>query len=108
MNIKDKRGFELTITTLILIILGLLVLGVLIYGFSSGWNVFWNKITGYSGGKDNVQSVINACGISCTSDNNYDYCSLKRKVVKDGNEETATCRELETTYDLKCDDIICS
>jgi hypothetical protein len=103
----NKRGFELAISTLVVIIIGALVLGVLIYGFTYGWENFWNTITAFSGGKDNVQSVINACEISCSAENKYDYCSLKRTIIASGNKETRTCNELENLYELNCPAINC-
>ncbi len=103
---KNKKGFELSITAIVLIILGLLVLVVLIYGFTFGWNVFWNKIIGYSGGKDNVQAVISSCELACSGNNKYDYCELKRKIIENSEEKEVTCSNLEDTR-LNCPNIFC-
>jgi len=46
----NKAGAEMTIGTIIVIILALVVLVVLIYGFTTGWGNLWDKLTGYGGG----------------------------------------------------------
>ena len=89
------------------LILGVLVLAILIYGFTYGWDVFFNKIVGFGGGKNNVQSVIGACEIACSANNKYDYCALPRKVIEGKEEGMKTCKELEALYELKCSSIAC-
>ncbi|MBS3080809.1 hypothetical protein J4221_05030 [Candidatus Pacearchaeota archaeon] len=102
----NKRGLELAVSTLIAIVLGILVLIALLYGFSIGWENFWNKITGYSGGKDNVQAVIQACTTACDVKNEYDYCTLKRDVIEEGKKRETTCNELKNNIYLDCE-IVC-
>ncbi|MEN9626679.1 MAG: hypothetical protein RL557_1007 [archaeon] len=104
---KSKRGFEFTIGAMVVLILGVLVLAVLIYGFTYGWDVFFDKTVGFSGGKNNVQSVLDACEIACTANNQYDYCTLPRKVVEGKEELMKTCKELESGYELKCSSVRC-
>ena len=78
---ENKKAQDVTITTIIIIILALVVLVVLIFGFTTGWGNLWEKITGLSG-QTNVDSVVQACGVVCTTGaaNSYDYCTLKRTV----------------------------
>ena len=106
----NKRGFELAISTLVLLIIGLLVLASLIYGFSYGWGNFWNKIIAFSGGSDTVSAVISACETSCSVKSQYDYCTLKRKIIENGDEKMVTCNELELSkkYELRCPAISCT
>ncbi|MBS3093887.1 hypothetical protein J4456_04890 [Candidatus Pacearchaeota archaeon] len=103
----NKKGFELTITTLVLIIIAILVLAVLIYGFGFGWSVFWNKITAFSGGKDNAESVKQSCTIACDTEKSYDYCQLLRKVILNDVEQKSTCNDLEDTLNFNCEAIVC-
>ena len=54
----DKKGQELSTTTVILLILAVLVLVFLILGFSVGWS----KINPFLS-KSNVDSISDACNI---------------------------------------------
>ena len=60
----NKKGAEMTIGTIIIIVLALVVLVVLIFGFSTGWSNLWEKITAFGGGEVNVQSVVQTFLIS--------------------------------------------
>ena len=111
---KNKKGAEMTIGTIIIIILALVVLVILIYGFSTGWTNLWDKITGFGGGKANVQTVVQSCQLACTTSSNFDYCKT-RKLIEDpdGDGKMATrdvtCKTLEgTTYGLSACDITCT
>ena len=108
MATMNKKGFELTVTTLVLIIIAILVLTVMIYGFTYGWSTFWNKITGFSGGKDNVEAVKQSCEIACSAEKSYDYCSLQRKIIMNGEEKQSTCKSLENELSFNCAEIVCS
>ena len=79
----NKKGAEMTIGTIIIIVLALVVLVVLIYGFSSGWTNLWEKITGFGGGKNNVQSIVQSCQLACTTGSKYDWCLKSRNIVTD-------------------------
>ena len=106
----NKKGAEMTIGTIIVIILALVVLVVIIYGFTTGWGNLWEKITGFGGGKDNVQSVVQSCQLACTTSSTYDWCSLKREVrTQDKPDFPATCNQLvnEGVGLEKCNEIGC-
>jgi hypothetical protein len=75
----NKRGAELSIGTIIVIILGLVVLVFLIYGFSVGWGNLLTSVRNI-GGEPNIASVVSACQIACSSNSEYDYCSVERDV----------------------------
>ena len=78
---KNKKGAEMTIGTIVVIVLALLVLVAVIYGFVTGWGNLWNKITGITAGPVNVQEVIGSCELACSTEQTYNYCSLERRVV---------------------------
>lgn len=78
---KNKKAAEMAIGTIIIIVLSLVVLVVLIFGFTTGWTNLWGKITAFGGGEVNVQSVIQGCQLSCTTGNRYDYCILEKNVI---------------------------
>lgn len=74
----DKRGQGLSTNAIILIILGVVILVVLIVGFTVGWGSFAPWLA-----TDNVNSVVQQCGIACNSDNVYDFCSRERVLKAD-------------------------
>jgi hypothetical protein len=78
---RDKKGQGLNISTLIIIILAVLVLVVVAFGFTMGWENMWGRITEILGtSKTNVDSVVQACNIACTTQAQYDYCTRIRDV----------------------------
>lgn len=114
---NGKKAAEMTIGTIIIIILALVVLAVIIYGFTTGWNNLWENIKNFGGGKINVASVVNACQVACVSSSQYDYCTLTRKVTfndKGGadpdNGRDFSCKDLEAkpTVGISCGNIDCS
>lgn len=94
----DKKGQELTLGTIILIVLGVVVLIFLIYGFSTGWGNLWQRITGLGGGKVNVDTIRTACILACEQGNNYAFCTQERDVVfnEKDNAIKTNCNELVT------------
>jgi len=109
---KNKKGAEMTIGTIIIIILALVVLVVLIYGFSTGWSNLWEKINVFGGGKTNVQTIVQACQLACTTNSQYDYCTKTSKVTftidkKDtvgiARNGKYNCKGLETLGGFGCD-----
>src|SRR4030042_200589 len=110
---KNKKGAEMTIGTIIVIILALVVLVILIYGFSTGWSNLWEKINVFGGGKSNVQTIIQACQLACTTSSDYNYCKTQ-KLIEDANGDgkmatrSVNCENLanEPKYGLaKCEAI---
>lgn len=94
----DKKGQELTLGTIILIVLGVVVLIFLIYGFSTGWGNLWQRVTGLGGGKVNVDTIRTSCILACEQGNNYAFCEQNRSVVFNEKDKAieATCNDLVT------------
>ena len=91
----NKKGAEMTIGTIIVIILALVVLVVIIYGFVTGWGNLWQKIIGIGGGgKPNVQTQVDSCKIACASDAKSDYCKTRNVIFEDNSNQTLTCEQL--------------
>lgn len=90
----NKKGQGMSISTIILLILGLVILVVLILGFVLGWD----KIVPWLGGKTNIDTLQNSCATACATNSQYDFCSVKR-TVKDGvyDKFEATCSQLATS-----------
>ena len=108
----NKKGAELAIGTIVLIILALVVLVVVIYGFTVGWGNLFQNLIGYGGGQVNVQTIVSSCQVSCSTQSVYDYCSKRRNVVfeEKGKGELFTCEQLARRtpgVGLSCDSIDC-
>lgn len=105
----NKEGQQLTLTTIIIIVLGIMVLVFLVWGFSKGWNNLWSKVTTLGGGENNAGTVQTACDLACSSQNKYNYCTLNKTVkfgenVKGVNKDCtalgdATLKESKKTID---------
>lgn len=97
----NKKGQDLSIGTLILIVLGIVVLVILVLGFSLGWENLWNKINIF-GGTSSVGDVVTACRLAITSQDKYTYCqkswSVKVDTNGDGTTEPVTVGCRDPTY----------
>lgn len=94
----NKRGQELSVNTLILIIIGVLVLVFLVVGFAIGWK----KIFPFIAPENNVKEVADKCNLACNTQDVYNYCTVQRDLRLDeplaslGKKEfKATCKDLE-------------
>ena len=88
----NKKAQGMSISTIILLILGLVILVVLILGFTLGWA----KIAPWIN-TNNLENIKNSCGVACSTSGLYDFCTVKR-TVKDGVNDKfdATCQVLST------------
>jgi len=84
----DKRGQEMALGTIITIVLGIAVLVFLIFGFSTGWNNLWSKVTAFGGTDNNINTIVQACALRCSTGDKYGFCEEER-VVKYGKETSA-------------------
>ncbi|MEK6935382.1 MAG: hypothetical protein AABW67_01205 [Nanoarchaeota archaeon] len=116
---KNKKAAEMTIGTIIVIILALVVLVVLIYGFTTGWANLFEKIGVFGGGKANVQTIVQGCQLACTTSSEYDWCSKQRNIIVDDEANVGktkvlaekTCKDLSAIgkYGLEeCTGITCA
>ena len=100
----------MTLGTIIAIVLGIAVLVFLIFGFSTGWNNMWDKITNFGGGAANIDTIVQACSLACSSNSEYGFCEQKRELNDgDGGEANLPCRLLaDGPYGIeKCSNIKC-
>ncbi len=86
----NKHGQDLSIGTLILIVLGIVVLVLLILGFSLGWSNLWEKINIFQGGSS-IESVVQACKIAVSSQATYSYCNTFHKIKIEGVTDYVNC-----------------
>jgi hypothetical protein len=88
----NKRGQGLSTNAIVLIILGVLVLALLILGFSIGWA----KIFPFLSPGNNVDDIISQCKVACASDSSYNYCTLNKTLnIEDKESITGTCNAFE-------------
>lgn len=95
---QNKRGQGLSTNAIILIILGVIILVVLIIGFTLGWGTIapWIKPS------NNVKDIVQACSIACSTENVYDYCTFARELKAedlpgDVKSVTESCKFISTT-----------
>jgi len=81
----DKKGQQMTLTTIIAIVLGIAVLVFLIWGFSSGWSNLWDRVSSFSG-SSNVDTIVQACALKCAAGEKNAFCSEMR-TLKTGEDE---------------------
>ncbi len=105
-NKVNKKGQDLSIGTLILIVLGIVVLVLLVLGFSMGWENLWEKINIFGGGSS-IGTVASACELAAQQDNKYGYCQEFKRVKVGQTNEYVNCQDtrLQSSIDtrLNCD-----
>jgi len=74
----NKSAQGMSTSTIVLLILGLIILVVLVLGFTLGWNKLAPWVQ-----SNNLDSIKTACNIACTTNSQYDFCSATR-TVNDG------------------------
>jgi len=91
--LKSKKAQGMSTNTIILLILGLVVLVALIWGFSTGWQSF-KKITNPT----NVDSLVEECQTACGLNQIYSFCSAERtlNVNEEDFEVKTSCKVLAT------------
>ena len=88
----SKRGQELSIGTLVLIVIGVIVLVLLVLGFSMGWSNLFAKIGIYQGG--DVASVATACELATSSQSKDAYCECKTVKLEGGKTCKVHCESV--------------
>jgi len=104
---ENKRGQGMSTNAIILIILGIVVLVVLILGFTMGWK----KIAPWMS-SNNVDDIVTACEASCSTSGVFDFCMVGRDLkAEDTKLKEVTCNYLsknQTVYGVsKCPSIPC-
>lgn len=88
MNAKAQ---ELSIGTLVLIVLGIIVLVLVILGFTMGWNNLLEKINIFNPAS-NLDSVVTACSTAAVASQTDAYCNEFRKVKINGENQLINCQ----------------
>jgi len=104
---QNKRGQEMSTSTIILLILGIVILVVLIFGFTKGWDKLAPWIS-----SNNVDTIVTACETSCATSSLYDFCMVGRSLkAEDVKLKEVTCNYLATAQPVygvnTCPSITC-
>jgi len=91
----EKRGQGLSTNAIILIILGVVVLVILIMGFTMGWDRIAPWIS-----SNNVDTIVQQCSVACSTNSVYDYCSTNRTLNDGTNKIKSTCYTFSLDLDL--------
>jgi hypothetical protein len=76
----NKKGAEMAIGTLVVIVLAILVLVLIAFGFATGWSNLFDKVRGFFGGAVNVDSLKQACTVACTTQSTFEYCCVTKTI----------------------------
>ena len=86
----NKKGQEMSVATLVLIVIGIALLVMIILGFTLGWQNLWNKINLFQGGS--VEDVISSCKIAATTDAAFSYCNEFKQVTINNQKQYVNCQ----------------
>ncbi|MDD5700257.1 MAG: hypothetical protein PHH00_03675 [Candidatus Nanoarchaeia archaeon] len=87
----NKAGQGMSISTIILLILGIVILVVLVLGFAVGWNKILPFIS-----QDNVATVSNQCQVACTQNSVYDFCTKSIDLTVNSTTFKSNCYDYST------------
>jgi len=102
-TMKDKKAQQLSITTLILIVVGVLILVFIIIGISTGFGNLTKKINIFSR-TDSLSDVVIACRLDAQANDRVSYCQSPRPVKIEGETIDIHCPDsriqnlLESSY----------
>jgi len=74
----DKRGQGLSVNAIILIVLGVVVLAVLIFGFTVGFGQISPFVS-----ENNIDSIATACSTACATNSEVGFCTTPREIRLD-------------------------
>ncbi len=88
-----KRKGDVTISTVILIVLGLVVLVMMIVGFTQGFDFLFGL---FDRGPSELQTLASACELYASGSLAIDYCNYK-VIEIDGVDEIVNCLDKRIT-----------
>jgi hypothetical protein len=100
----NKKAFELTISTLILIILGVLVLIAIIMVVTGGFERFKGTTDAFTDSQE-AAAVKQNCLNACQQESRIIYCCSEYEI--DNRPVNCTDQRLELGCQLNCDDFEC-
>jgi len=100
---KNKKGMQLAVSTIVLLVLGVIILIGFIMILIMGWDDFKIQIGAILG--SDVSRAQKACKIQCELENSYDYCCEDKEV----NGDVLSCQDdlLSGSCSLDCSGVNC-
>ena len=108
---QNKRGQGLSTNAIVLIVLAVIVLVLLVIGFTAGWD----KLAPWLGSSNNVDVIVQQCSVACSAQGTYDFCMKERDLTPEEKADElldVSCyylSEKKTMYGIEsCKDIDCN
>lgn len=95
--LNSKRSFEMAITTLIVIVLGILVLIALALALTGGFDNLMRAIRGYSG--TDADNLVSICQSQCDLSQENSFCCEEKLLGK----EKTNCQDERLKIDCSLD-----
>ena len=96
---KNKRGMELALSTVVVLVISIFLLAGMIYFITANWDKFSNTIKGFLGSER--QNAIDICETQCKLNRDFDFCCATKTVDK----QEVTCPELNVSCNVDCSDM---
>lgn len=100
----NKKGFELAISTIVILVLGILVVIGIIYAVTDGFKKFKNVKDPLLGSAEGV-AVKKACEIACKANDRIFFCCSEQKIQ--GQNFKCDNERLGIDCDFTCDVFVC-
>jgi len=92
---RDKKGLEMAITTVILIILSIAVLTILVIFFNSQSGILTSRVETQTT-QTNVDETVSFCNSLAARDARYAYCCETKEIRLEDETNYLTCNEART------------
>jgi hypothetical protein len=99
ITLKDKKGAELAISTIILTILGLIVLIAVVVFLTMNWGRLTSMLRGYVGTE--MQNALDLCKNQCNLNRDFDFCCTAKFI---NSTTSLNC----TALNVECPAIDCA
>ncbi len=100
----DKKGFELAISTIIIIILGILVVIGIIYAVTDGFKKFKAVRDPLLNSAEGI-AIMKSCEIACKSNDRITFCCTDYKIQSENYK--CSNEQLDIDCDFSCDIFVC-
>lgn len=103
--IKNKKGVELTFSTIVIVILAVLVLIGIVYFVVNGFDIFKSSTKPFTdiAGSSAIKS---ACQLACDNEDLIGWCQAEQTLKGFNQDEPFTCDSLTNEIDA-CEAITC-
>jgi hypothetical protein len=89
--LKNKRAFEMTFSTLVMIIIAIVLLIFLLTFLTKNFSTFKDKIDLFLG-SSNVDNVVDSCNLYASNGQKYEYCCINKTIKVSSRQK----------YDMSC------